>query len=93
MRCAAGATIIDVRTGPERADGSIPGSLLIPVDQLRGRLDEIHPGPVIVHCAVGQRGHLAARILTHAGWHVRNLDGGYRTWLAGTSTRQPQLTP
>ena len=90
---AAGATIVDVRTGSERADGSIPGSLLIPVDELRGRLDEIPSGPVIVHCAVGQRGHVAARILTQAGWDVRNLDGGYRTWLAGTSTRQRQLTP
>ncbi len=89
----AGAAVVDVRTGSERADGSIPGSLLIPVDELRGRLDEIPPGPVIVHCAVGLRGHLAARILTQAGWDVRNLDGGYRTWLAGTSTRQPQLTP
>lgn len=87
---AAGATILDVRTDSEHADGSIPGSLLIPIDELRGRLDEIPPGPVIVHCAVGIRGHLAARILTQLGWDVRNLDGGYRTWLAGTSTRQPQ---
>ena len=90
---AAGATLLDVRTSSERADGSIPGSLLIPVDELRGRLDEIPSGPVIVHCAVGLRGHIAARILTQAGWDVRNLDGGYRTWLAGTGTRQPQLTP
>lgn len=90
---AAGATILDVRTDCEHADGSIHGSLLIPIDELRGRLDEIPPGPVIVHCAVGIRGHLAARILTQAGWDVRNLDGGYRTWQAGMSTRQPQLTP
>jgi rhodanese-related sulfurtransferase len=90
---AAGATVVDVRTGSEYAEGSINGALLIPLDELRGRLDEIPPGPVIVHCAVGVRGHVAARILAQAGRDVRNLDGGYRTWLAGTSARQPQYTP
>ncbi len=86
---ADGATIVDVRTGSERADGFIPGSLHIPVDELRHRLDEIPPGRLIVHCAVGVRAHVAARLLTQAGRDVRNLDGGYDTWLAGTSTRQP----
>ena len=41
---------------------------------------------------VGQRGHTAAQVLTHAGRDVRNLNGGYRTWLAGTSTREAALT-
>jgi len=89
---AGGAVLIDVRTPQEHEAGAIPGALLVPVDELRQRLGEIPPGPVVVHCAVGQRGHTAARVLAHAGREVRNLDGGYRTWLAGTGTRVPSPT-
>jgi rhodanese-related sulfurtransferase len=56
-----------------------PGAILIPVDELRDRLGEVGDD-VIVHCAVGIRGHTAARILAAAGKRARNLDGGYRTW-------------
>lgn len=66
----------------------IDGSVHIPVNQLRDRLAEIPDGPVIVHCAVGVRGHTAARILTQHGRDVRNLDGGYRTWIAGTRAQR-----
>jgi rhodanese-related sulfurtransferase len=87
-----GAVLVDVRTEQEHERGAIPGAILVPVDQLRDRLDEIPPGPVVVHCAVGLRGHTAARILNQSGWHdVRNLDGGYRTWHAGTGSRIPAL--
>ena len=83
---ASGAALIDVRTASEFAKGSIEGALNIPVDELRDRLDEVPAGPVVVHCAVGLRGHVAARILRQRGWEdVRNLSGGYTTWRAGTS--------
>ena len=69
----------------EHRHGAIPGSILIPVDELRDRLAEVPHGPVVVHCAVGVRGHTATRILRQLGWDdVRNLDGGYTTWAAGT---------
>ncbi|MEN9606690.1 MAG: hypothetical protein RL605_518, partial [Actinomycetota bacterium] len=79
---AAGAQLIDVRTQTENAAGSIPGARLIPVDELRDHIDQID-GEVIVHCAVGQRGHTATQILRAAGKRVRNLSGGYTTWRAG----------
>ncbi|MEO8710409.1 MAG: FAD-dependent oxidoreductase, partial [Lacisediminihabitans sp.] len=85
---AAGATLIDVRTESEYAAGCIPGALNIPVDDLRDRLDELPRGPLVVHCQVGQRGHIAARILTQHGHDVVNLDGGYRTWSAGTAAER-----
>lgn len=81
---ARGATLIDVRTPAEHAAGPIPGSRVIEIDTLRDRLDEIPPGPVIVHCGVGLRSHSAARLLAQHGYDVANLDGGHRTWLAGT---------
>jgi rhodanese-related sulfurtransferase len=84
----AGATLIDVRTSGEHAVGAIPGAVNIPVDELRGRLAELPDGPLVVHCQVGQRGHTAARILAQHGRDVVNLDGGYRTWVAGSSMRR-----
>ncbi len=83
---AAGATVIDVRTQGEFDRGSIPGALLLPVDELRDRAGELPDGPLIVHCAVGMRAHTALRILRQLGREdVRNLDGGYTTWHAGVS--------
>ncbi len=82
---AAGASLVDVRTPAEFDKGAIPGAVLIPVDELRARLDELPDGDLVVHCAVGIRGHLAARVLMQHGRRVRNLDGGYTTWLAGKS--------
>ncbi len=79
----AGGTVLDVRTAGEFAAGSIPGAVLIPVDELRDRIDELPEGRLVVHCAVGIRGHTAARILDQLGRDAVNLDGGYKTWAAG----------
>lgn len=81
---ADGATLIDVRSPAEAAAGSIPGAVNIPLDDLRDRLGELPAGPLVVHCAVGLRGHIATRLLRQRGFEARNLDGGYRTWVAGT---------
>jgi len=87
---ADGATIVDVRTSTEFEAGSIPGAIDVPLDELRERASELPAGRVIVHCQVGQRGHTAARLLRQLGIEAVNLDGGYRTWLAGSSTRLPE---
>lgn len=87
-----GATLVDVRSPAEHAAGSIPGAVNIPLDELREREGELPGGPVVVHCMVGQRGHTAARLLAQRGHDVRNLDGGYRTWVAGTSTTRGATT-
>jgi NADPH-dependent 2,4-dienoyl-CoA reductase/sulfur reductase-like enzyme/rhodanese-related sulfurtransferase len=82
---AAGASLVDVRTPGEYRGGAIPGSVNIPLDQLRDRLGELPDGPLIVHCKVGQRGHTAVRVLAQHGRDAVNLDGGYLTWRAGTA--------
>lgn len=79
----AGASLVDVRTAREFADGAIPGAINLPLDELRERLDELPAGPLVVHCQVGLRGHVATRLLLQRGRDVRNLDGGYRTWSDG----------
>lgn len=88
---AAGATLVDVRTRGEYAAGAIPGSINVPLDELRARAAELPPGRLIVHCKVGQRGHTAVRVLAQLGRDARNLDGGYLTWAAGTSSRAVAL--
>lgn len=84
----SGAVLIDVRSPAEFAAGAIPGAINIPVDELRERMDEVRAlaegHEVIVHCAVGVRGHVACRILAGHDIPARNLDGGYKTWAAGT---------
>ena len=76
------ALIVDVRTREEFALGSIPGSVNIPVDELRSRLPELPlDKDIVVTCAVGLRGYVAYRILVQNGYErVRNLSGGYKTW-------------
>jgi NADPH-dependent 2,4-dienoyl-CoA reductase/sulfur reductase-like enzyme/rhodanese-related sulfurtransferase len=85
--------LLDVRTASEYAAGHIPGALHVPVDDLRQRLDELPRGrPVIAYCQVGQRGYLATRILLQAGYNVRNLAGGYKTYLLYQPLQQPTPT-
>lgn len=83
-----GATLIDVRAPEEYAEGAIPGSINIPLDDIRARQADLPDGRLIVHCAVGQRGHTAVRLLAQLGRDAVNLDGGYLTWSAGTAATQ-----
>jgi rhodanese-related sulfurtransferase len=79
---ADGWRLVDVRSASEHAAGAIEGSLNVPVDRLRERIDELADAPVLVYCEVGQRGHTAASLLTELGYTARNLDGGIQTWNA-----------
>ena len=85
---AAGAQVIDVRSPHEHGAGRIPGTINIPVDELRDRLSEVQLEDVVVYCAVGQRGHIATQILKANGAKVRNLDGGYSTWSVAEKAMQ-----
>lgn len=87
---ADGWLLVDVRTEGENAAGAIPGSRLIPLDELREHAESLRGERVIVHCKVGQRGHTAARLLEQYGVTVANLDGGYLTWSAGVAATSPK---
>jgi NADPH-dependent 2,4-dienoyl-CoA reductase/sulfur reductase-like enzyme/rhodanese-related sulfurtransferase len=82
----ADVMLVDVRASSEFSAGHIPGAVNIPIEELRGRLDELpRDHPLAVYCQVGQRGYLAARLLAEHGYDVRNLSGGYATYQAVTS--------
>lgn len=87
---ARGVQFVDVRTREEFARGSLPGAINIPVDELRDRLGELEDSEIVVNCQVGQRGHVAVRMLSELGYTVYNLDGGYRTWHCSPAAA-PQL--
>ncbi len=78
--------LLDVRRTDERGNGAMPGSIHIPLDQLRGRLGELpRDREIIVHCQSGQRSYFACRILSQNGFRVRNLSGSWRTWRVATN--------
>ncbi|UQZ33422.1 CoA-disulfide reductase [Paenibacillus sp. PK3_47] len=80
--------LVDVRSEMEHLNGHIPGSLSIPVDELRQRLNELDSSKEIwVYCQVGLRGYTASQILRQHGFNVKNLSGGYKTY------RQAQYKP
>jgi NADPH-dependent 2,4-dienoyl-CoA reductase/sulfur reductase-like enzyme/peroxiredoxin family protein/TusA-related sulfurtransferase/rhodanese-related sulfurtransferase len=81
------ATLLDVRTREEHEQGAIPGSICIPIDELRSRLNELDKErEILVYCQVGLRGYQATRILLQKGFAARNLTGGYKTYSAFVST-------
>jgi rhodanese-related sulfurtransferase len=76
---AARPVLLDVRNLNEYETSHVRGTLHIPVDELRFRLDEVpRDAAIMVHCRSGFRSHLALRILKENGWqNVRNVTGGY----------------
>lgn len=79
----AKTAILDVRNPDECQAGIIPGSIQIPLGQLRQRVNELPKHrELIVHCASGQRSYFACRFLSQRGYRVRNLTGSYQTWKA-----------
>jgi rhodanese-related sulfurtransferase len=75
------AFLLDVRQPSEFDAGSIPGSVNIPLGQLRSRLGELPTDREIwINCGVGQRAYYACRILSQHGLQARNLSGGYSTY-------------
>lgn len=74
--------LIDVRDLGEWERGHIEGAIHIPVNALRDRLSEVDgTKEIMVYCAIGLRGYIAARILKQNGFeNVRNVSGGYTTY-------------
>lgn len=88
-----GAFILDVRTPEEWADFHIPGSTLIPVDELESRVNEVpRDQQVVVVCRSGNRSAVGRDILKQANFEsVTSMAGGLNAWRAdGLDTVQGQ---
>ncbi len=78
-----GAVLLDVRSRREHERWNIRGSRLIPLKQLRDRLDELpREAPVFVYCRSGFRSYLAYRLLRQHGYTAATLSGGELTFRA-----------
>ncbi len=86
-----GYLLVDVRTPGEFARGTVPGAINVPVDDLRDRLDQLDRRDVVVICQVGQRGHVATRLLRQRDYNAKNLSGGYQTWHTSPAARDDAL--
>ena len=80
----AGAFVLDVRGPDEWNEYHIPGSALIPLDQLETRLSEVPQGKeVVVVCRSGNRSQPGRDVLKNAGFtQVTSMSGGLKEWKA-----------
>ena len=99
---ADGALLVDIRPAAQRrAEGEIPGALIVERNVLEWRLDPASPHrlpqvtgydqAIVVICSEGYASSLAAGVLQDLGLHrVTDLDGGFQAWAAaGLPVRRP----
>jgi len=74
--------LLDVRTPDEHDAGHIPGSTLIPLGAVAGRVNEVpRDKRVVAYCKTSLRAYEACRILAGNGLeHVEVLEGGFLAW-------------
>lgn len=77
-----GDFILDVRQTSEWEEYHIPGSTLIPLNELAGRQNEVpKDSEVVVVCRSGSRSEKGREILMNAGFEkVTNMRGGLLQW-------------
>jgi adenylyltransferase/sulfurtransferase len=73
--------LLDVREPYEHEICSMGGSRLIPLGQLRERMNELDRSrPIVVYCHHGDRSARAVKLLRMAGYKATNLTGGIEAW-------------
>jgi rhodanese-related sulfurtransferase len=81
---AGQAVLIDIREPLEHATGVAAGAQLLPMSQLKRRLQEIPVDPaqpVLLICNTQNRSSATLRALRDSGYgHVRFVDGGMSEW-------------
>ena len=87
-----GAHLVDVRTEPEFLQKSLPGSVNLPLHELKDRIREsdIKPSdPILLYCYSGMRSTSAKRILRSMGYlDVHNLGSLHRAEKAVELSKQ-----
>lgn len=77
-----GELFIDVRTPEEYAEGHVPGSLLIPLGELKARMGEIPKDRrLFLFCRSGNRSaNATSTLLQHNYSDAYNVSGGVLNW-------------
>ena len=76
--------LLDVRTQEEFDNEHIEGAILIPVQELEDRTDELSKDDeLLVYCRTGNRSQTAVSILKNKGFEkIYHMDGGITAWKA-----------
>lgn len=85
IRTDTSVVVLDVRTTEEYKSetGHLARAILIPVQELEGRIEELAPfrdRTIITYCRSGKRSSKAADILSARGFRVLNMEGGILKW-------------
>src|SRR5581483_5994641 len=76
--------LLDVRQPWENETAALPDSVLVPLNELAARADEVRPEPgalLVVYCHHGMRSQSAAALLERLGRaNVASLAGGIDAW-------------
>lgn len=76
--------VVDARTPEEYESGHFPGSVSIPLEQMKGRLTEIPKDKfIVVHCKTGGRGEIGYRMLKEEGYAVKFLNAECECYTTG----------
>ena len=83
--------LLDVRNQNEYDIARLKNAKLIPLPELKNKLDEIPKDKeIIVYCHHGNRSLEAARILKENGFNVKSLVGGIDVWSRFIDNSIPQ---
>jgi thioredoxin 1/putative thioredoxin len=75
---------VDTREATSYGRARIPGAVNLPLDEIEGRLAELHmlPGAPILYCRSGDKTKELADKLSEGGMPVGFLEGGFLAWEA-----------
>lgn len=89
-----GYEMVDVRYSEEYDEHHIPDATLIPLYELRNRLDELDKSKkYIAYCHGGARSAVATLIMAQNQFEVVSLEGGIRDWPFDTDSVYPDEQP
>jgi len=95
----ADGIVVDVRSPEEHAQGSLPGSILAPIDSIRSHVGRLHVAsgdgvlPIYVYCRKGIRAGKVVRYLRSLGYNAHNIGGTERGQAKAYFERTRQANP
>lgn len=85
--------LVDVRRPGEYEEGHLPGAKLMPLADLKDRLEELdRTKPTVTYCRAGVRSRSGAAILLRAGFEdVHSMTGGIQAWHGAVASGAPEF--
>ena len=79
-----GVVPVDTREAPAFRRAHLPHAVSMPIDEIEGRLAELHmlPGEPVLYCRAGDKAKALADKLAEAGVPIAFLEGGLLSWEA-----------